>query len=487
MLLFLSLLLVFTLASAVHEMSVKDTRVFVPSNPKQECQDMGDLQSLSNIAPKLNALFDSSPKCVYFPPGLYMSSDIHPSSGLTMYLEVGATIRTIVGVTQKALINAKNIERFGIIGEGMLHGNAENMWNGYSEIDNRMSPRTDVTRPYIVYMEGVNGALIQDIHIHNSSFFNIHMYQSRNVRIDNVEIFGDEQFPNNDGIDPDASQNITIVNSRISVSDDGICPKAWPNSGPLSNLFVQNITIRSTSHGIKFGSDPCTEMHDVLFDRIKIHDSNSGLAIQMRCNGSVHDITWSNIDIETRYRGPRWWGNGEPIAITAEPRVTLPLPTNVGYIYNLRFINITARSENGAFVSGKTHGLYGLYFENVSVTLDQWTNFSAPGVTTKCLNAEDALLYPSNAPTYTDCRGSIDRRPSLGTEVYSARFPAKAVPFRFENVKGLKLNGVTGRYEKLSGARPSYWSDGGCFDMIDVELDGEQNALCMDHMRDAIE
>jgi polygalacturonase len=43
--------------------------------------------------------------------------------------------------------------------------------------------------------------------------------------VDNVDIYGDSRFPNNDGFDPESCINVTLINSRIDVADDGICPK----------------------------------------------------------------------------------------------------------------------------------------------------------------------------------------------------------------------------------------------------------------------
>ena len=48
---------------------------------------------------------------------------------------------------------------------------------------------------------------------------------------DCLHVWLQERFPNNDGFDPESCTNVTLVNSHISVADDGICPKA--NDKPL--------------------------------------------------------------------------------------------------------------------------------------------------------------------------------------------------------------------------------------------------------------
>lgn len=48
-----------------------------------------------------------------------------------------------------------------------------------------------------------------------------------------------------------------------------------------------------------------------------------------------------------------------------------------GSISNILFVNITATSENGVFLSGSEHGLLSnLRFINVNLTYGRWTNYT---------------------------------------------------------------------------------------------------------------
>lgn len=90
--------------------------------------------------------------------------------------------------------------------------------------------------------------------------------------------------------------------------------------------------------------------------------------------GSFYDVTFANIEMTTRYYDPSWWGLAEPIYISICPRNS---STTVGSASNVRFVNITATSENGIFLSGSEASyLKGLHFTNVSVNLARSTNFS---------------------------------------------------------------------------------------------------------------
>ena len=129
----------------------------------------------------------------------------------------------------------------------------EYAYSYFSDEDNRFQPAIeDGKRPHLLIVRESNDVRVRNLHFHNSSDWNIWVRKSSNVHIDAVDIYGDQRFPNNDGIEPDSCVNLTISNSRISVADDGISPISSVQDGPLRNLHVFNTTIRSKSHAIKF-------------------------------------------------------------------------------------------------------------------------------------------------------------------------------------------------------------------------------------------
>lgn len=98
------------------------------------------------------------------------------------------------------------------------------------------------------------------------------------------------------------------------------------------------------------------------------------IKILLNLAGNVSDVVFSNIKISTRYYDPSWWGRAEPIYVTTCPRDD---KSKAGSISNLQFINITATSENGVFLSGSKGGiLSNLKFINVNLDYKRWTNYS---------------------------------------------------------------------------------------------------------------
>ncbi|PIN04019.1 hypothetical protein CDL12_23444 [Handroanthus impetiginosus] len=163
-----------------------------------------------------------------------------------------------------------------------------------------------------------------------------------------------------------------ITRCRINTGDDAICPKT--STGPIYNLTATSCWIKTKSSAIKLGSASWYAFKGLVFENITIVESHRGLGLQIRDGGTVSDITFSNINISTRYYDPSWWGRAEPIYITTCPRDS---NSKAGSISNLQFINITATSENGVFLSGSKGGvLRNLKFLNVNLTYKRWTNYT---------------------------------------------------------------------------------------------------------------
>ena len=247
------------------------------------------------------------------------------------------------------------------------------------------------------------------------------------------------------------------------MADDGVCLKAKEGFGPLRNIVVRNVSIRSKSHAIKFGSNCDTEMSDILFENIIIWDSNSGLGIQHRSQGDIHNVTYRHIRIETRYVAPRWWGNGDWLSITAEPRHQHDI---IGELYDLTFENIFAVSENGGLISSKRqNGIHGLVMQDIRVVLDRWSNYSM-GQGPKCQHRDFPGHYSHGSGRGRSvrgieltCMGTQDHRPSFAEDVncsHYCRTPAKADGLYLENVHDTFINNFT---VDFIDDRVPYWGD----------------------------
>jgi hypothetical protein len=128
----------------------------------------------------------------------------------------------------------------------------------------------------------------------------------------------------------------------------------------------------------------------VLINNCIIKNSNRGLGIQNRDEGTVSDVIFSNIIVDAHLFSDVWWGKAEPIYITAYRRANTNnkdagwrLPKGqtegrVGEVKNIYFSNIKCQSENGAYISAESaNKISNIYFDNVDMRINKTT--SLPG------------------------------------------------------------------------------------------------------------
>ncbi|KVI03522.1 Glycoside hydrolase, family 28 [Cynara cardunculus var. scolymus] len=325
---------------------------------------------------------------VVFPPGNYLTATVFLKSRVVLEVQKNATV---LGGTRLEdypaeqsrwyVVVAEDAEDVGITGGGEINGQGLEFVVKFDERKNVMvswnqtgACTGDECRPRLVGFIRSKNVRVWDIHLTEPAYWwmFLHLVQCDNTYIHDMSIYGDFNTPNNDGIDIDDSNNTVITRCSINTGDDAICPKTY--DGPLYNLTATDSWIRTKSSAIKFGSASWFEFKDLLFNNITIVDSHRGLGLQIRDGGNVRDVTFSNINITTRYYDPSWWGRAEPIYVTTCPRDDT---SKTGTISNLLFVNITATSENGIFLSGSKNGnLRNLKFLNVNLNYKRWTNYA---------------------------------------------------------------------------------------------------------------
>lgn len=322
---------------------------------------------------------------VTFPPGTYLTATVFLKSGVVLEVQENATI---LGGTKLEDYPAENSRWYvvvaedavdvGITGGGEINGQGLKFVERFDEKKNVMvswnktgACLDDECRPRLVGFLRCKNARLWNIKLTEPAYWCLHLVKCDNTSIHDVSIYGDFNTPNNDGIDIDDSNNTFITRCNINTGDDAICPKTY--DGPLYNLTATNCWIRTKSSAIKLGSASWFDFKGLVFDNITVVESHRGLGLQIRDGGNVSDITFSNINISTRYYDPSWWGRAEPIYVTTCPRDS---NSKAGSISNLLFLNITATSENGVFLSGCKGGtLSNLKFKNVNLTYRRWTNY----------------------------------------------------------------------------------------------------------------
>ena len=111
------------------------------------------------------------------------------------------------------------------------------------------------------------------IHLLNSGFWNLHLYNCQNVTIDGLDIRAPPAPRSTDGIDIDSCQWVTIKNTFISNNDDCIALKGTKgvdapddkDSPPVEHIHVSNCTFNMGGSLVTCGSE-ATIVRDVLVE-----------------------------------------------------------------------------------------------------------------------------------------------------------------------------------------------------------------------------
>ena len=198
------------------------------------------------------------------------------------------------------------------------------------------------------------------------------------VRVHGLTIDNNNLIPNSDGIDFISTGNVLVSDCNISCGDDALVftgytwhfgdPGVKDIRRPMRNINVSDCNLRSRSSAIRIGLWDRNPLSDLNFSNINIYDSNCGIGISVRDSCGVENVNFTNINIHTRLFSGDWWGNGEPVKITAirddnfdgnSGRTYTP-----GAIRNIRFNNVNAVGENSILLYASEESC----IENVSFT-----------------------------------------------------------------------------------------------------------------------
>jgi len=371
----------------------------------------------TNDAPAIQAAIDACHRSgggtVLVPAGAtYRSGSIELRSHVELHVERGAvlagsadpadyTARCEVGALSAGVVDAENAAALmfitardatdiAITGAGVIDG------AGRSFITEDLGHiyRCPNQRPFTVFLIGCQRVTMRDIRLQDAALWCVRLSGCEDVLIHGIRIDTDLKYPNADGIDLDRCRRVRVSDCEISSGDDAISLKTsqeFDGYGPTEDVVITNCTLQSTSSAVVVGVDAVEDIRNVIVSSCVIRSSHRGLAVNLGQEGSFSNILFTDCIVETRHFARGWWGHGEPIYVSVGA-----WHDAVGRLRNVRFRNILARSENGAYIAADAPGLIeGIVLEGVRIELDRWSGW--PG-------------------------GEYDRRPtSNGPEVFAHR------------------------------------------------------------------
>jgi polygalacturonase len=150
----------------------------------------------------------------------------------------------------------------------------------------------EVHRPRLLFIWGCNNVTIQNVKLRDAGFWTTHLYQCKNVLIDNCDIrspFRPVKAPSTDGIDIDACSKVTVRNCYISVNDDAVCIKGGkgpdahklPENGVVEDILIENCTFGESHGTLTLGSESI-HARNITLRNCKVDNDNPLLRLKMR-------------------------------------------------------------------------------------------------------------------------------------------------------------------------------------------------------------
>jgi polygalacturonase len=294
------------------------------------------------IAKAIDAANTAGGGVVIIPKGLWLTTQLHFKSNVELHLEKDAILEFserpedylpavfsswegMECYNFSPLIYAYKCKNVAITGEGEVKAKMDvwkqwfarpsahmeslkrlyNMaWNNVPVEKRQMADDSAHMRPQFIQFNRCENVLIEGIKITNSPFWTIHPYLSNNVVLRNLQVYAHGH--NNDGVDPEMSQNVLIENCTFDQGDDAIAiksgrnPEGWRLKTPAKNVAIRNCVVKNGHQLVAIGSELSGGIENVFVDSCVVLDGaklNHLLFIKTneRMGGFVKNIYASNI------------------------------------------------------------------------------------------------------------------------------------------------------------------------------------------------
>lgn len=292
---------------------------------------------------------------VLVPNGKYLTGPIHLESNVNLHLEDNAEILFSLNpkeypivhtswegtevMNYSPLIYAKGKTNVAVTGKGTLNGQADStnwwIWSGGKNygwkkgipsqndpnnrevlvdmaekgvpVAERVFGEGRYLRPNFIEFFECNTVLVKDITVINAPFWILHPIKTNNMIIDGVTV--NSHGPNNDGCDPEYSQNVIIRNCTFNTGDDCIAIKAGRDADgrrvglPSKNIIVQNCKMIDGHGGVVIGSEISAGVNNVFVENCNMDSPNLDRAIRIKTNskrgGVIEDVYVRNLEVGT--------------------------------------------------------------------------------------------------------------------------------------------------------------------------------------------
>ncbi|MBT9777511.1 glycoside hydrolase family 28 protein [Clostridium sp. MCC353] len=390
-------------------------------------EEKGWTKAFENAVEKLE---ENGGGTLYVPAGEYQTCSIVLKSNITLHLEAGAVLHyyddrekydTIlipyIGKPMKMftpLIYAENAENVAVTGSGTINGHGETWWMLKNELR-----ANSLRRPHTICFNRCRNVRVEHVTLINSPAWTIHPFACENVLIQGVNIKNPYDSPNTDGINPNSSKNVRIVNCVIDVGDDCIAIKSGTedseNPMPCENIIISSCHMVHGHGGIVIGSEMSGDVRNVVVSDCVFQDTDRGIRLKTRRKrgGVIEQVRVQNIIMD---------------------RVVCPFIINFYYCCGEKGKEKYVWDKSPYPVDNSTPEIRDISISHVSVYRAAAAAGFFYGLSEKA--AENITL--------SDCTVSMDKEGTAGMPaMMTSMEPMKGKGFFLRNVKGVKLHRVT--------------------------------------------
>uniref|UniRef100_A0A7V5CTY9 Endopolygalacturonase n=1 Tax=Acidobacterium capsulatum TaxID=33075 RepID=A0A7V5CTY9_9BACT len=200
----------------------------------------------------------------------------------------------------KPLITADHAPGSGVMGNGVIDGRGGATLLGQKvtwwDLAHEAKIRDlNQSCPRILVIDRSNNFTLYRITLRNSPNFHVLINHTNGFTAWGVRIDTPATARNTDGIDPAASENVTITHSYIRDGDDDVAIKAG-TGGPSSHMTISDDHFYS-GHGMSIGSETNGGVRDILVENLTLDGTTNGIRIKsdLSRGGLVDHVTYRNI------------------------------------------------------------------------------------------------------------------------------------------------------------------------------------------------
>ncbi|WP_306180558.1 glycoside hydrolase family 28 protein [Rhizobium sp. AN73] len=223
-------------------------------------------------------------------------------SGVTLWIDQGAVLTAVSdprvydrgngrcgmiddkGKACRPFILFDGTQGGGIVGDGAIDGRGGETMAGRSETWWQLARRAQAqggkqNNPRLIEVDNARDITFYRIMLRNSPNFHVMLNSVAGATVWGVRIDTPADARNTDGIDPAASQDITIAHSFIRTGDDNIAIKA--GNGPTRHVSIVNDHFY-WGHGLSIGSETNAGVSDILVRDVTLDGTASRAEDQER-------------------------------------------------------------------------------------------------------------------------------------------------------------------------------------------------------------